>query len=82
MKWQSLAGSQETGRGRSRVRVSQVGEEQGILVYVLEARGLKMDVKFGSFLQRSQESSLPVSRTIVMFCGGVPMVREAVRVTL
>jgi hypothetical protein len=48
----------------------------------LEARGLKMDVKFGSFLQRSQESSLPVSRTIVMFCGGVPMVREAVRVTL
>lgn len=82
MKWQSLAGSQVTGRVRSLVRVLQVCEEQGILVYVLEARGLKMDVKFGSFLQRSQESSLPVSRTIVMFCGGVPMVREAVRVTL
>jgi|EndMetStandDraft_3_1072993.scaffolds.fasta_scaffold1134313_2 hypothetical protein len=82
MKWQSLAGSQETGRGRSRVRVSQVGEEQGILVYVLEARGLKIELKFGSFLQWSQESSLPVSRTIVMFCRGVPAVRETVRVTL
>ena len=82
MKWQSLAGSQETGRGRSRVRVSQVWEEQGISLYVLEAIGLKIELKFGSFLQWSQESSLPVSRTIVMFCRGEPAERETVRVTL
>lgn len=33
-------------------------------------------------LHWSHESSLPVSRTMVTFCGGVPTVRETVRVTL
>lgn len=33
-------------------------------------------------LHCSHESSLPVSRTMVTFCGGVPTERETVRVTL
>ena len=33
-------------------------------------------------LQWSQESSLPVSRTMVTFCGGEPTVSETVRDTL
>lgn len=33
-------------------------------------------------LQRSHESSLPVSRTMETFCGGVPTERETVRETL
>lgn len=74
--------SHETGTGKSRVRVLQTGEVQGIGVYVEEMRGLKMEFKFGSFLQCSHESSLPVSRTMVTFCGGEPNVSETVKVTL
>lgn len=33
-------------------------------------------------LQCSQESSLPVSITMETFCGGVPTVRDTVRLTL
>lgn len=38
--------------------------------------------EFCDLLQWSHESSLPVSMTIVTFCGGVPTVRETVRLTL
>lgn len=41
-----------------------------------------MELKIGFFLQWSQESSLPVSRTMVTVCGGEPRVRETVKVTL
>lgn len=43
---------------------------------------MKVEFRFGSFLQWSQESSLPVSRTMVTFCGGEPTVSETVSVTL
>lgn len=82
MAWQSLLGSQETGTGKSRVRVLQIGEVHGVGVYDEERSGLKMEFKFGSFLHWSQESSLPVSRTMVTLCGGEPTVSETVKVTL
>jgi hypothetical protein len=41
-----------------------------------------MELKFEFFLQWSQESSLPVSRTMVTLCGGEPTVSETVKVTL
>ncbi len=41
-----------------------------------------MELKFWVFLQCSQESSLPVSRTMVTLCGGEPMVSVTVKVTL
>lgn len=40
-----------------------------------------MDVEVEVFVQWSHESSLPVSRTILMVCGGEPAVRETVSVT-
>lgn len=43
---------------------------------------MKTEFKFGSFLQWSHESSLPVSRTMVTLCGGEPTVSETVSVTL
>lgn len=51
-------------------------------MYEEERIGLKMEFKFGSFLQCSHESSLPVSRTMVTFCGGEPTVSDTVNVTL
>lgn len=80
--WQSFFASQEAGMEKSLVRVLQTGEEQGMAEYEEEARGLKMERRFGDFLQWSQESSLPVSRTMVTFCGGEPTERETVKVTL
>lgn len=80
--WQSFFGSQETGEVKSRVRILQVGEEQGIGVYETEESGLKVKGLFGVFLHCSQESSLPVSSTIVTCCGGDPTVSETVRETL
>ncbi|PON45808.1 hypothetical protein PanWU01x14_255890 [Parasponia andersonii] len=68
--------------GRSRVRVRHIGEEQGTGEYEEEASGSKTELRFGDFLQWSQESSLPVSRTMVTVCGGDPMVNETVNVTL
>lgn len=44
--------------------------------------GLKMGWEIGVVLHFSHESSLPVSRTMVTFCGGVPTERDIVRVTL
>ena len=41
-----------------------------------------MELKFWVFLQCSQESSLPVSRTMVTLCGGEPTVSVTVKVTL
>lgn len=83
MTWQSLFGSHETGMVKSRVRVLQIGEVHGVGVYEEEWRGLKLEFEFGIFFwQFNHESSLPVSRTIVMFCGGEPMVNETVKVTL
>lgn len=43
--------SQETGRVKSRVRVRQVGEEQGTVEYEDEPDGLNKDPVFGVFLQ-------------------------------
>lgn len=80
--WHNFRGSQETGLIKSRVWVRQTGEEQGIGTYDFEDWELKIEFKFGDFLQWSQESSLPVSRTIVTFCGGVPTETVTVRVTL
>lgn len=72
MTWQSLSVSHEAGMGRSRVRFVQTEEVQGIVEYEEEAKGLKKELKFCDLLQWSQESSLPVSRTMVIFCGGEP----------
>jgi len=82
MTWQSLSGSQEAGRIRSRVLVLHMDELHGAVVYEDESRGLKVEFRLGSCLQWSQESSLPVSRTMVTFCGGEPTVSETVSVTL
>ena len=68
--------------GRSRVRVLQTGEVHGVGVYEEDSFGLNVEFKFGYFLQWSQESSLPVSRTMVTLCGGDPTVSETVKVTL
>ncbi|PON61003.1 LOW QUALITY PROTEIN: hypothetical protein TorRG33x02_283130 [Trema orientale] len=67
--------------GKSRVRVRHIGEEQGTGEEE-EASGSKTELRFGDFLQWSQESSLPVSRTMVTVCGGDPTVNETVNVTL
>lgn len=48
----------------------------------MDLTGSNTDPSFGSFLQWSHESSLPVSRTMVTGCGGVPTRRETDRVTL
>lgn len=82
MVWQSFLGSQEAGMGKSRVRVVQVGEVQGTGEYDVDRTGSNTDLNFGSFLQWSHESSLPVSNTMVTGCGGVPTRRETERVTL
>lgn len=37
--------------GKSRVRVLQIGDEQGTGEYVEDETGLKTDPKFGDFLQ-------------------------------
>lgn len=70
--------------GKSRVRVVQMGEVHGVGVYEEERSGLKIVffVFVFGFLQWSHESSLPVSRTMVTLCGGVPTVSETVNVTL
>lgn len=63
----------------------QVEEEQGIGVYEDDRTGLNVEdeeEEFCDLLQWSHESSLPVSMTIVTFCGGVPTVSETVRLTL
>lgn len=43
----------------------------------------RVDVEFVDVeLQCSHDSSLPVSRTIVTFCGGEPTDKDTVKVTL
>lgn len=48
----------------------------------MERSGSKTKGVVGVFLQRSHESSLPVSRTMVTCCGGEPTLRVTVRETL
>lgn len=73
--------SHVAGIGRSRACEAQVGEEQGTGEKEEEALGWK-ERGTADVAQWSHESSLPVSRTKVAFCGGVPTERDTVKVTL
>lgn len=78
--WQRLLESHEAGMGKSLVCVVQVGDEQVTGEYDEERVGSNPvgDV----LLQRSHESSLPVSMTMETFCGGEPTERDTERLML
>lgn len=65
MAWQRPFESQETGSVKSRVLVLHVGDKHGIARYVDESEGFKVNGVVGVLLQCNQESSLPVSSTMV-----------------
>ncbi|GER28589.1 mannose-binding lectin superfamily protein [Striga asiatica] len=80
--WHKFLESHEAGIEKSCVRSVQVADEHETGEYVEERVGSNAGRFAQVVLHWSHESSLPVSSTMVTFCGGVPTDRETVRVTL